>query len=74
MSKHTLYTIAHDGQLVNETTLELKEGSILILKLPPNISCQEAELCHNKFVEAINCEPKVITLTSGFELQVLKIK
>lgn len=70
--KFTLKTVDNDGILIAENKLEIKPKSILIQKIPSNISTQHARYLHDNLSEILEKEDHVVTMYKGIELQVLE--
>ncbi|TPG68579.1 hypothetical protein EEL31_08645 [Brevibacillus laterosporus] len=59
--------------LVSEASLQIKEGDILIQKIPENYPLEEAQKVHDFLMNTLEKSSKVITIGQGIELQVLSV-
>lgn len=74
MVRYTLRTLNHRNEIVDESSLEIEEGSILVLQLPDSFNEELAYEAHHALLQGLNKGSKLITLFSGMKLKVLNIK
>jgi hypothetical protein len=74
MKKYTLQTVTETGELVKESTLELTEGSILILQPKIEIAIDTLMMAHEIVSDALREGRDVLTIPEFIELKVLEVK
>lgn len=68
-----LQTVNAKGEVFEESSIKVNEGSILIQQLPEGISYETAEKAHNVLSDAVKNGGNVLTLPYGFQLKTLEI-
>lgn len=74
MKKYILQTVADTGELVKENTLELNEGSVLIIQPKTWIGTETLGYIHETILNALQDERNLLTIPEFIELKVLEIK
>jgi hypothetical protein len=74
MKTFTLKTVDHEGKLIEESTLTINEGSILVQNLPEGTTYDIAASCHKLILKGLEESSKLITIFPGTKLQVIEIK
>jgi hypothetical protein len=74
LKNYMLKTINHNDEVIEESTLTLKEGSMLIVKVPDDYTFEQARRMHDYIATALEKEANVLTIKESVKLQVLEIK
>lgn len=74
MKKYTLQTVTDTGELVKESALEFKKGSVLIVQPKTETNVEVLGMIHEWIVNDLQDEKNVITIPEFIELKVLDIK
>ncbi|ATF13516.1 hypothetical protein A616_16490 [Brevibacillus brevis X23] len=74
MKQYVLKTVNHKDEIIEESTLTLKEGSMLIAKVPDDHSYEQAKCIHDYIARALENESDILTIKECIKLQVLEIK
>lgn len=74
MKKYILQTVTDTGELVDESALELSEGSILIVRPKVELSPETLGFIHEMVLGYLQDERGLLTIPDFVELKVLDIK
>lgn len=74
MKQYTLKTVNQNDDVIAESTLSLKEGSMLIVKVPDDYTYKHAKDTHDYISAALEGETQVVTIKESINLQVLEIQ
>lgn len=74
MKKYTLQTVADTGEVVKESTLELNEGSILIVRPKIEISPETLGYIHEMVLSYLQDGRNLLTIPDFIELKILEVK
>ena len=73
MKQYVLKTVNQHDEVIDESTLMLKEGSMLIVKVPDDYTYEHAKRTHDYINAALTNGSELLTL-NGVKLQVLEIQ
>jgi len=71
--KNIILRTVNGNEIINESNITLREGSILIQKVPDFISVETMQKFHNNIQESLNNNVNLITIPQGIELQILEV-
>ncbi|MFC8686058.1 hypothetical protein [Brevibacillus porteri] len=74
MKQYVLKTVNHKDEVIEESSLTLKEGSMLIVKVPDTYTYEQAKGIHDLISAALTGERELMTIYEGVKLQTLEIK
>lgn len=74
MKKYVLQTVTDAGELVKESSLELNEGSVLIVQPKTDLDIKTLGVLHEMMLDALQDERYLLTIPEFIELKVLDIK
>lgn len=74
VKQYVLKTVNQKDDVIDESTLTLKEGSMLIVKVPDTYTYEKAKGVHDLVSAALTDERELMTIYEGIQLQVLEVK
>ena len=75
MKEITIRTLDSNGDLIKEDTIEVKEGNVIIHKVPSNTPISRAKLMHDGIKHVLQSEgERVLTISNNSSIQIMSIK
>ena len=70
----TLRTVDKDGNIVKESSLHLKEGSILVMRPPEEMGSSDIGKLHECMSKALEADMPFITVNPRIKFQILEVQ